>query len=33
MRDFYINHEGDQEYLNVVMNFYPYNLYQVLKKK
>lgn len=33
MKDFYINYEGEQKYLNIVMLYYPYNLYQVIKKK
>lgn len=33
MRDYFLTYEGDKEYLNVVMDYFPYNLYQVVKKK
>lgn len=33
MRDFFLTYEADKEYLNVVMSYFPYNLYQVVKKK
>lgn len=33
MRDFYITYEDNKEFLNVVMDYFPYNLYQVIKKK
>lgn len=33
MRDHYLTYEGDKEFLNVVMDFFPHNLYQVIKKK
>lgn len=33
MRDHFLTYEGDQEYLNVVMDFYPKNLFQVIQKK
>lgn len=33
MRDFFLTYEADKEYLNVVMDYYPYNLYQAIKKK
>ena len=33
MRDSFLTHEGEDEYLNIVMDFYPDNLYQVIKKR
>ena len=33
MRDSFLTHEGEDEYLNIVMDFYPENLYQVIKKR
>lgn len=33
MKDSYLTSEGDDEYLNIVMDYYPDNLYQVIKKK
>lgn len=33
MKDSYLTTEGDDEYLNIVMDYYPDNLYQVIKKK
>jgi len=33
MRDYFLTYESDKEYLNVVMSYFPYNLYQVVKKK
>ena len=33
MRDHYHAYEGEKQYLNVVMDFFPHNLYQVIKKK
>jgi glycogen synthase kinase 3 beta len=33
MKYFYLTYEGEKEYLYVVMDFYPDNLYQVIKKK
>lgn len=33
MREHFLSYEGDKEYLNVVMNYFPYNLYQAVKKK
>ena len=33
MKDHYMSHEADKEYLNVVMDYYPENLYQTIKKK
>ena len=32
MKDYFFTHEGNSEYLNVVMNYYGHNLYQVIKK-
>ena len=33
MKDYFITTEGSEEYLNVVMDYYSDNLYQVIKKK
>ncbi len=33
MKDSFITHEGEDEYLNIVMGYYSDNLYQVIKKK
>lgn len=33
MKDFYMTQEEDKEYLNVVMDYFPENLYQTIKKK
>lgn len=33
MRDFFLTTEGPEEYLNVVMDYFSDNLYQVIKKK
>lgn len=33
MRDHFLTYEGDKEFLNVVMDYFPYNLFQVIKKK
>lgn len=33
MRDHFMTYDGEQEYLNVVMDYYQANLYQVIKKK
>ena len=33
MRDHYMSVEGEKEYLNVVMDYFPYNLYQIIRKK
>ena len=33
MRDYFLTSEGSEEYLNVVMDYYSDNLYQVIKKK
>lgn len=33
MKDYYLIQEGDKEYLNVVMDYFPENLYQSIKKK
>lgn len=33
MKDYFLTHDQEEEYLNVVMNYYPDNLYQVVKKK
>lgn len=33
MKDYFHSFEGDQEFLNVVMDFFPFNLYQVIQKK
>ena len=33
MLDSFITHEGTEEYLNIVMDYYTDNLYQIIKKK
>ncbi len=33
MKDSFITNEGEDEYLNIVMDYYSDNLYQVIKKK
>lgn len=33
MKDYYMTQEGQEEYLNVVMDYFPENLYQGIKKK
>lgn len=33
MKDSYLTTEGDDEYLNIVMDYFPDNLYQLVKKK
>lgn len=33
MKDSYLTTEGEDEYLNIVMDYYPDNLYQLVKKK
>lgn len=33
MKDYYLTQEGDKQYLNVVMDYFPENLYQSIKKK
>ena len=33
MNDSFLTYEGDSEYLNIVMDYYSDNLYQVIKKK
>jgi serine/threonine protein kinase len=33
MRDYFITYDGEREYLNVVMDFFHSNLYQMIKKK
>ena len=33
MKDHYTVHEHGKEYLNVVMEYFPYNLSQIIKKK
>lgn len=33
MKDHFFTKEGDQEYLNVIMDYFPDNLYQIIKKK
>ena len=33
MKDSFTTHEGNDEYLNIVMTYFPDNLYQVVKKK
>ena len=33
MKDYFLTQEHEEEYLNVVMDYYPDNLFQVIKKK
>ena len=33
MKDSYLTYEGEEEYLNIIMDYYEDNLYQVVKKK
>ena len=33
MKDSFLTYEGDSEYLNIVMDYFSDNLYQVVKKK
>ena len=33
MKDSFLSYEGEEEYLNIIMDYYPDNLYQVIKKK
>lgn len=33
MKDHFFTQEQEEEYLNVVMDYYPENLYQVIKRK
>lgn len=33
MKDSFLTYEGDEEFLNIIMDFYSDNLYQVIKKK
>lgn len=33
MKDYFLTQEDDKEYLNVVMDYFPENLYQTIKKK
>jgi serine/threonine protein kinase len=33
MKDSYLTKEGEEEYLNIVMDYFSDNLYQVVKKK
>lgn len=33
MKDSFLTNEGDDEYLNIVMDYYSDNLYQVVKKR
>ena len=32
IRDSYYTYEGDKEYLNVVMDYFPYNLYEDIQR-
>lgn len=33
MKESFLTHEGEDEYLNIVMDYFPDNLYQAIKKK
>ena len=33
MKDSYLSYEDEEEYLNITMDYYSDNLYQVIKKK
>lgn len=33
MHSYYFTYEDDNEYLHVIMDYYPYNLYQVIRKR
>jgi serine/threonine-protein kinase MDS1/RIM11 len=33
MKDSFLTNEGEDEYLNIVMDYFTDNLYQVIKKK
>ena len=33
MKDSFLTNEGKDEYLNIVMEYFPDNLYQIVKKK